>query len=111
MPAATATTPASVGPTLSGIVAVAVATPGDLAVRGALLVLLYCAGLGLPFVLLALGASRAVRAVGWVRRHVRGVQLAGGALLVLVGLLLVTGLWAQVLAELRGPIAGFETPL
>ncbi len=99
------------GPTLSGIVAVAVATPGDTAVRGALLVLAYCAGLGLPFVLLALGAGRAVRAVSWLRRHVRGVQLAGGGLLIVVGMLLVTGLWADLIAVLRGPIAGFETPI
>ena len=97
------------GPTLSGIVAVAVATPGDTAARGVLLVLAYCTGLGLPFVLLALGASRAVRAVGWLRRHVRGVQLAGGALLIVVGLLLVTGLWAELIVRLQGPIVGFET--
>jgi len=99
------------GPTLSGIVAVAVATPGDTAVRGTLLVLAYCAGLGLPFVLLALGAGRAVRAVSWLRGHLRGVQLAGGGLLILVGVLLVTGLWADLIAVLRGPIAGFETPI
>jgi len=99
------------GPTLSGIVAVAVATPGDTALRGAILVLAYCGGLGLPFVLLAVGAGRAVTVVGWLRRHGRGVQLAGGVLLVVVGLLLVTGLWAELIAVLRGPIAGFETPL
>ncbi|MDQ3886131.1 MAG: cytochrome c biogenesis CcdA family protein [Actinomycetota bacterium] len=99
------------GPTLSGIVAVAVATPGDTAVRGTLLVLAYCTGLGLPFVLLALGARRAVGAVSWLRRHVRGVQLAGGGLLIVVGVLLVTGLWADLIAVLRGPIAGFETPI
>ena len=99
------------GPTLSGIVAVAVATPGDTAVRGTLLVLAYCAGLGLPFVLLALGAGGAVHAVSWLRCHVRGVQLAGGGLLIVVGVLLVTGLWADLIAVLRGPIAGFETPI
>lgn len=99
------------GPTLSGIVAVAVATPGDTALRGAILVLAYCAGLGLPFVLLAVGAGRAVTAMGWLRRHIRGVQIAGGVLLIVVGLLLVTGLWAELIAVLRGPIAGFETPL
>jgi cytochrome c-type biogenesis protein len=67
--------------------------------------------LGLPFVLLALGAGRAVRAVSWLRGHLRGVQLAGGGLLILVGVLLVTGLWADLIAVLRGPIAGFETPI
>jgi cytochrome c-type biogenesis protein len=67
--------------------------------------------LGIPFLLLAWGARRAVQAVAWLRAHVRGVQLAGGGLLVGVGLLLVTGLWAEVIAILRGPVAGFETPI
>lgn len=100
------------GPTLAGVVALAIGTPGGgTFFRGLLLVLAYCAGLGLPFVLLALGARRAVGAVSWLRRHVRGVQLAGGGLLVVVGLALVTGLWAELVAVLRGPISGFETVL
>ena len=100
------------GPTLTGVVAVATGTDaGSTLVRGALLVLAYCVGLGLPFVLLAVGAQRAVRAQQWLRRHVRAVQLAGGAMLVLVGLLLVTGLWADLINAVRGQINGFETPL
>ncbi|MGH3600883.1 MAG: cytochrome c biogenesis CcdA family protein [Pseudonocardiaceae bacterium] len=99
------------GPTLAGVTALAVGTPGGGLARGVLLVGAYCLGLGLPFLLLALGARRAVRAVSWLRRHVRGVQLAGGMLLIVVGLLLVTGLWAGLVAVLRGPVAGFETPI
>jgi cytochrome c-type biogenesis protein len=99
------------GPTLAGVTALAVSTPGGGLARGVLLVLAYCLGLGSPFLLLAWGARRAVRAVAWLRAHVRGVQLAGGALLVLVGLLLVTGLWAELIAILRQPVAGFETPI
>ncbi|MGH3935232.1 MAG: cytochrome c biogenesis CcdA family protein [Pseudonocardiaceae bacterium] len=99
------------GPTLVGVTALAVGTPGGGLARGMLLVTAYCIGLGAPFLLLALGARRAVRAVDWLRRHVRGVQLAGGAMLVVVGLLLVTGLWAEFVAVLRGPVAGFETPI
>lgn len=99
------------GPTLVGVIALAVGTPGGGLARGVLLVAAYCLGLGLPFLLLALGARRAMRAVDWLRKHVRGVQLAGGALLIAVGLLLVTGLWAELIAILRGPIAGFETPI
>src|SRR5262249_56591267 len=98
---------ACLGPTLAGVIALAVGTPGGGLARGVLLVAAYCFGLGVPFVLLALGARRAVRGVGWLRRHVRGVQLAGGGLLVVVGLLLVTGLWAELIAVLRGPVAGF----
>ncbi|MGH4025046.1 MAG: cytochrome c biogenesis CcdA family protein [Pseudonocardiaceae bacterium] len=99
------------GPTLSGVVAVALATPGGVAVRGVLLTLAYCAGLGLPFVLLALGARRAATALSWLRGHVRKVQLAGGAMLITVGVLLVTGLWAEFVAVLQGPVRGFETPI
>jgi cytochrome c-type biogenesis protein len=99
------------GPTLVGVIALAVGTPGGGLARGVLLVAAYCLGLGLPFLLLALGARRAIRAMSWLREHVRGVQLAGGAMLIVVGLLLVTGLWAELIAVLRGPVAGFETPI
>ncbi|MGH3873945.1 MAG: cytochrome c biogenesis CcdA family protein [Pseudonocardiaceae bacterium] len=99
------------GPTLVGVTALAVGTPGGGLARGVLLVAAYCLGLGVPFLLLALGAQRAVRAVAWLRGHVRGVQLAGGALLIVVGLVLVSGLWAELVAVLREPVAGFETPI
>ncbi len=99
------------GPTLVGVIALAVGTPGSGLARGVLLVAAYCLGLGLPFLLLALGAQRAMRAVEWLRKHVRGVQLAGGAMLIAVGLLLATGLWAELIAVLREPITGFETPI
>jgi cytochrome c-type biogenesis protein len=75
------------------------------------LTLAYCAGLGVPFVLIALGAARAVRALAWLRRHVRAVQVSGGALLVLVGVLLVTGMWSQLVALLQTSIAGFTPPI
>ena len=81
------------------------------ALRGILLVLAYCVGLGVPFVVLALGARWAVRSAGWLRRRGRAIQIAGGVLLVVVGLLLVTGLWGELISMLRGPIAGFETPI
>jgi cytochrome c-type biogenesis protein len=98
-----------VGPTLAGVVAVAAGTGGG-SVRGVVLTLAYCAGLGLPFVVIALGASRAVRALGWLRRHTRGIQVGGGVLLVTVGLLLVSGLWGGLLAHLQVSVAGF-TPV
>jgi cytochrome c-type biogenesis protein len=98
-----------VGPTLAGVVAVAAGTGGG-SVRGVVLTLAYCAGLGLPFVVIALGAARAVRALGWLRRHTRGIQVGGGVLLVTVGLLLVSGLWGGLLAQLQVSVAGF-TPV
>lgn len=100
------------GPTLTGVIAVASSTQvGSVAGRGLLLVVAYGLGLGLPFVLLALGARWAVRTAGWLRRRIRAVQLTGGVLMLVLGGLLVTGLWAEMIAVLRGPIAGFSTPI
>lgn len=100
------------GPTLTGVIALATGTQvGSATSRGIVLVLAYCLGLGLPFILLALGAQWAVRTTGWLRRHTRGIQLVGGAMLIAVGAALVTGLWGELIAWLRGPIAGFTTPL
>lgn len=97
------------GPTLAGVMSLAVGTNAGSATRGVLLIAVYCLGLGLPFVLLALGARWAVRSAGWLRRRGREIQIAGGVLLIVVGLLLVTGLWGGLIAALRGPIFGFET--
>jgi cytochrome c-type biogenesis protein len=100
------------GPTLAGVIAVASATDvGPTTARGVALIVAYCLGLGLPFVLLAVGASWAVRTAGWLRRHTRRVQQVGGALLLVIGVMLVSGLWAEVIAALRGPITSFTTPL
>jgi cytochrome c-type biogenesis protein len=100
------------GPTLAGVVALASGTDaGAAGVRGVVLLVAYCAGLGVPFVLIALGAGRAVRAQVWLRAHSRRIQVVGGVALVVVGLLLATGLWAEIVALLRGPVAGFTTPL
>ncbi|WP_214364659.1 cytochrome c biogenesis CcdA family protein [Pseudonocardia sp. H11422] len=99
-----------VGPTLAGVVAVAAGTGGG-SMRGVVLTLAYCAGLGLPFVIIALGASRAVRALGWLRRHTRRIQIGGGVLMIGVGLLLITGLWGGMLAQLQVSVAGFTPPI
>lgn len=98
-----------IGPTLAGVVAVAAGTGGG-SLRGVVLTLAYCAGLGLPFVVIALGASRAVTALGWLRRHTRSIQIGGGVLMVAVGLLLLSGLWGGLLAHLQVSVAGF-TPV
>ncbi len=98
-----------IGPTLAGVVAVAAGTQGG-SLRGVVLTIAYCAGLGLPFVLIAVGAARAVRALGWLRRNTRRIQIGGGVLMVGIGLLLVTGRWGGLLAQLQVSVAGF-TPV
>jgi cytochrome c-type biogenesis protein len=94
-----------IGPTLSAVTTLASATGGAEA-RGYLLIAVYCLGLGLPFLLIALGARWAVRATDWVRRHGRQVQIFGGALLMIVGILLVTGVWGDLMGWLRNELAG-----
>jgi cytochrome c-type biogenesis protein len=89
-----------IGPTLSGVLAIASASGGTGA-RGFLLVLIYCAGLGVPFLLIAAGARWAVGATDWLRRNGRRVQLFGGGLLLVVGVALVTGLWAELIGWVR----------
>lgn len=69
--------------------------------RGAILIVAYCAGLGLPFIVLALGSTVAVRAVGWLRRNSRRIQIVGGVLMIAVGVALVTGYWAEFIDLVR----------
>jgi cytochrome c-type biogenesis protein len=89
------------GPTLTAVIAVASATDGADVARGVVLVVAYCLGLGIPFLLLAFGSAWAVRGLGWLRRHTRGIQIFGGVLLILVGTALVTGLWADFISWVR----------
>jgi cytochrome c-type biogenesis protein len=89
------------GPTLTGVIAVASATDGANVARGVALVIAYCLGLGIPFVLLAFGSARAVQGLGWLRRHTRAIQIFGGVLLILVGAALVTGVWNDFVSWVR----------
>lgn len=88
------------GPTLAAALSVAAGTGLD-ASRGVVLIVAYCAGLGLPFVLVAFGSTWALRTVGWLQRHTRKIQVFGGVMLILVGLLLLSGAWALFIGWLR----------
>ncbi|HVD29499.1 MAG TPA: cytochrome c biogenesis protein CcdA, partial [Mycobacteriales bacterium] len=88
-----------IGPTLGAVQSLALSTAD--AGRGALLSAAYCLGLGVPFVLVALGTRWLVGALAVVRRHAAVVTYVGGALLVLLGVLLLTGLWGELMLELR----------
>ena len=92
------------GPTLGAVQALAYTQAS--AGRGALLTAAYCAGLGVPFVLSGLALKRALGAFDVVRRHTQVVMRLGGGLLVLVGLLLVSGLWESAMVHLRGVVSG-----
>ena len=91
------------GPTLSAVLSLAYVEAT--AARGALLSVAYCLGLGVPFVLVALGARWAMGATSFLRRHAQAVTRFGGAVLVVVGLLLVTGAWTEMMRWLQGWLA------
>jgi cytochrome c-type biogenesis protein len=97
------------GPTLTAVQGLAL-TQGS-AARGAVLSIAYSLGLGIPFILLGLTYRRMLGAVGWVRRHQVWVTRVGGLMLVVVGVLLVTGWWSVWVADLRGWVTGFEAPV
>ena len=84
-----------IGPTLGAVLNLAFDSGSVL--RGAFLAIIYSLGLGLPFVLVAAGFGWASKTVGFVKKNIRAINLFGGALLVVLGLLLVTGLWQQVI--------------
>ncbi len=100
------------GPTFAAILALTVPLSGGGSgvARGVVLAVAYSLGLGLPFLLIAGGYSKAGRASGWLRRHHRAIQVVGGVLLLAVGLLLVTGVWDTLTAQLQSRlVSGFET--
>lgn len=79
--------------------------------RGALLAFAYCVGLGVPFVIVAVAFGRLTRALDWVRAHQRSLTLFGGGLMIVLGVLLVTGVWDVLIIELRSRIGSGEIPL
>ena len=74
------------------------------AARGSFLMLFYCLGLGIPFILVALGFGWVTSALGFVRRHRAAISAVGGVFLVAFGILLVTGTWDHWMAVLRSNV-------
>ncbi|MCT1364324.1 MULTISPECIES: cytochrome c biogenesis CcdA family protein [unclassified Microbacterium] len=97
------------GPTLAAILALSF-NAGD-PVRAGFLGLAYSLGLGIPFLLVALGFGWATKAIGFLRRHIRVVNILGGVLLILLGVLMVTGLWTDIMSRLTAVIGSVILPL
>ena len=88
-----------IGPTLS--VVLTLALNEGTAVRGAVLALAYAIGLGVPFLVAGLAFDRFAGTLDWVKRHQGLLQKLGGAMMVVVGVLLVTGLWDRLMGLFR----------
>jgi cytochrome c-type biogenesis protein len=99
-----------IGPTLATVLALSTTT--GTATRGAFLAFIYGLGLGVPFLIVSVAFQRSMRVFGYARRHARLVTRIGGALLVVVGVLEVTGAWASAMTWLKIHwIGGYQPPL
>jgi len=94
-----------IGPTLA--VVLALSADSASAGRGVVLGLLYCVGLGIPFLLVAAGFGWVTGSLAFMRRHIRAINIAGGALLIVIGVLMVSGIWSIWMYELQAVITGF----
>ncbi|MGW5636626.1 cytochrome c biogenesis CcdA family protein [Streptomyces sp. NPDC003832] len=94
-----------IGPTLTSVIALSYneASAG----RGAILTVAYCLGLGVPFVLAAVAFRKALGAFAWVKRHYVWVMRIGGTMMIATGLLLLTGVWDNMVSEMQTWSNGF----
>ncbi|MFP5318205.1 MAG: cytochrome c biogenesis CcdA family protein [Acidimicrobiia bacterium] len=97
-----------IGPVLATILTAAAAA--GTAAWGGVLLICYSLGLGVPFVLLAVGFTRARGSLAWLRRHGRAVETTGGVLLVAVGVLFVSGAWRTFFVPLQRSFARWGWP-
>ena len=98
-----------IGPTLAAIISMSW-NLGDPA-RAGLLGLAYSLGLGIPFLILAAGWGWASRSAAFLRRHIRALNIIGGAMLIALGLLMVTGLWTALMSQLQQVVINVPLPL
>lgn len=98
-----------IGPTLSVVLTLAL-NEGS-AGRGALLAFVYALGMGLPFILAGLAFRRFAGAIGWVKRHQRTIQRAGGVIMIIIGVLLISGIWNALVKNLQSVVAAWGVPI
>ena len=100
-----------VGPALGAILTLSASVTAGASVRGGILGFVFALGLGLPFVIVGLLFRRAAGALAFLRRNGRRLQIAGGGMLVLVGIALAVGWWQDFIVWLRPLINGFVPPV
>ncbi len=94
-----------IGPTLASVNALAFEQAS--AGRGAILAFAYCLGLGVPFVLAAIAFRKALGTFAWVKKHYSWVMRIGGGMMIVTGVLLLTGVWDSMVATMQGWSSGF----
>ena len=97
-----------IGPILATILTAAAAT--STVAWGALLLVIYSIGLGLPFIVVAVGLNRARGSIDWLRRNSRTIEIVGGLLLVVVGVLFISGAWRTFFLPLQREFAQLGWP-
>lgn len=98
-----------IGPVLAGVLAIAAAQGGS--ARGALLLLSYSAGLGLPFLLVGVGVRRLLGTLEVLRRSYRWIAGISGAVMVTIGVLVLTNAWTRLLGPVLRAISRFNPPI
>jgi cytochrome c-type biogenesis protein len=98
-----------IGPTLIAVNTLALSV-GDIP-RAVALAVAYCVGLGIPFLLIALGFGWVTNGVSWLKKHIRAINIAGGVLLMAIGTAMVSGVWQMWMSSLQAVISGTTTPL
>lgn len=98
-----------IGPTLSAITLLSLDQGSPW--RGAILGLFYCLGLGIPFLLVAIGFNWVAGSVEFLKKHIRAINIVGGSMLIIIGILMVSGIWTIFMSQLGAVIPGFVTPI
>lgn len=98
-----------IGPTLSAVLSMAYSEAS--ATRGALLAFAYCVGLGIPFIIIGLAFNKAAITLKWIREHNQLIMRIGGGLLVSIGVLMVTGIWNQIIVYMQSWIVSYDLPI
>ena len=98
-----------IGPTLIAVNTLAFSV-GDIP-RATALAIAYCLGLGIPFLLIALGFGWVTGAVAWLKQHIRAINITGGVILMAIGMAMVSGVWQMWMSSLQAVIGGTTTPL
>lgn len=97
------------GPTLAAVLSLSLSSQS--ALRGAVLTGFYSLGLGIPFVLLALGFAWMSGAIGFLRRHIRVINIIGGSVLVVIGIMMITGIWTALIYQIQFLVGGVQLPV